>query len=95
MIYVPKPYKLYHNSDISSPLLPEMLLRKLMLMVTSGVEFSFDDIMYRQVDGVAMGSPFEPSVWQTYLLVIVSLLFLSMSILRFILALLMIALCTA
>ena len=26
-------------------------------MVTSGVEFFFDDIMYRQVDGVAMGSP--------------------------------------
>ena len=48
---------LYHNSNISSPLLSEMSLRKLMLMVTSGVKFSFDSIMYRQVDGVAMGSP--------------------------------------
>ena len=47
----------YHNSNISSPLLSEMSLRKLMLMVTSGVKFSFDSIMYRQVDGVAMGSP--------------------------------------
>ena len=28
-----------------------------MLMVTSGVEFSFDDVMFRQIDGVAMGSP--------------------------------------
>ena len=51
---------LYQNSDISSPLLSEMLFRNLMLMVTSGVEFSFDDIMYRQVDGVAVGSPLGP-----------------------------------
>ena len=29
-------------------------------MVTGGVEFSFDDVMYRQVDGVAMGSPLGP-----------------------------------
>ena len=29
-------------------------------MVTSGVEFSFDDTMYRQIDGVAMGSPLGP-----------------------------------
>ena len=26
-------------------------------MVTSGVEFSFNDVMFRQIDGVAMGSP--------------------------------------
>ena len=25
--------------------------------VISSVEFSFNDIMYRQIDGVAMGSP--------------------------------------
>ena len=37
-----------------------MSFRKLMLKVTSGVEFFFDDIMYRQVDGVAMGSPLGP-----------------------------------
>ena len=35
-------------------------LRKLLLMVTSGVEFSFDNIMYQQTDGVAMGSPLGP-----------------------------------
>ena len=51
---------LYHSSNIASPSLSEMSYRKLMLMVTSGVEFSFDDIMYRQVDGVAMGSPLGP-----------------------------------
>ena len=31
-----------------------------MSLVTTGVEFSFDDVMYRQVDGVAMGSPLGP-----------------------------------
>ena len=29
-------------------------------MVPSGVEFSFDNVMYKQVDGVAMGSPLGP-----------------------------------
>ena len=29
-------------------------------MVASGVEFSFEDVRYRQVDGVAMGSPLGP-----------------------------------
>ena len=49
---------LYHKSDTSSPLLSEMSFRK--LMVTSGVEFLFDEIMYGQVDGVAMGCPLGP-----------------------------------
>ena len=31
-----------------------------MLMVTSGVEYSFDGVMFRQTDGVAMGSPLGP-----------------------------------
>ena len=40
----------------------ENSLRQLLLMVTSGVEFSFDDVMYRQLDGVAMGSPLGPTL---------------------------------
>ena len=31
-----------------------------MRMVTSDVEFSFDNVMYRQIDEVAMGSPLGP-----------------------------------
>ena len=31
-----------------------------MLLVTTGVEFSFNDVMYKQIDGVAMGSPLGP-----------------------------------
>ena len=47
-----------------------------MLMVTSGVGFSFDDIMYRQGDGVAVESPLGLLLANilNILLVIVSLL---------------------
>ena len=33
-----------------------------MEMATSSVEFSFNDIMHRQIDGVAMGSPLGPAL---------------------------------
>ena len=53
--------RLYHNDDdIDLPWLPETGFRRLMLMVTSGVEFSFGDVMFKQTDGVAMGSPLGP-----------------------------------
>ena len=48
--------ELYH-SDILPPCLTEASFTKLLRKVTSGVEFSFDEVMYRQTDGVAMGSP--------------------------------------
>ena len=35
---------------------------ELMKSATSGVEFSFNDIMYKQTDGVAMGSPLGPAL---------------------------------
>ena len=50
---------LFRNS-LPTPTLSEASFRRLMLMVTSGVEFSFDNVMYRQCDGVAMGSPLGP-----------------------------------
>ena len=51
--------QLYH-SDIERPSLSEKSFQKLLRMVTTGVEFSFDNIMFRQIDGVAMGSPLGP-----------------------------------
>ena len=33
---------------------------ELMIMATKGVEFSFGKTMFKQVDGVAMGSPLGP-----------------------------------
>ena len=51
--------ELYH-SDILLPCLTEASFTNLLRKVTSGVEFSFDEVIYRQTDGVAMGSPLGP-----------------------------------
>ena len=51
---------LYHNNSVDTPWLPESSFHTLMSLVTTGVEFSFDNVMYRQVDGVAMRSPLGP-----------------------------------
>ena len=51
---------LYRDDDVTEPSIPEDLLRKLLLKATTEVEFSFDDVIYKQVDGVAMGSPLGP-----------------------------------
>ena len=41
---------------------PRQIFVERMEMATSSVEFSFDDIMRRQVDEVAVGSPLRPSL---------------------------------
>ena len=41
---------------------PRQIFVELMEMATSSVEFSFNDIMHRQIDGVAMGSPLGPAL---------------------------------
>ena len=51
---------LYRDESIPRPSVPERLMRKLLLKATTEVEFSFNGQMYRQVDGVAMGSPLGP-----------------------------------
>ena len=51
---------LYRNEKIEPPSLTEKSFRELLFALTSGVEFSFNDIMYRQIVGVAMGSPLGP-----------------------------------
>ena len=51
---------LYHNPDIIKSRVPEDLFVKLMKKATTDVEFRFADTMYRQTDGVAMGSPLGP-----------------------------------
>jgi len=58
---------LYHGDVCDAPVLSEESFRKLMLMVTNGVEFSFDNVMYKQVDGVAMGSPLGPLLANVFL----------------------------
>ena len=51
---------LYRDDSIPKPSMPEPLTRKMLLKATTEVEFSFDNQMYKQVDGVAMGSPLGP-----------------------------------
>ncbi|VDQ03208.1 unnamed protein product [Trichobilharzia regenti] len=40
--------------------LPEPEFKRLLLMCTMGVKHQFDNTLYRQIDGVAMGSPLSP-----------------------------------
>ena len=50
-----------YRGNVGSPVtIEETYFRRLMNMVTSGVEFSFENVMYRQIDCVAMGSPLGP-----------------------------------
>ena len=51
---------LYRDDNISPPTIPESLLKKMLVKATTEVEFSLDNTMYRQIDGVAMGSPLGP-----------------------------------
>ena len=49
------------DSD-AQPFISMAVSIELMKNATSGVEFSFNDIMYKQTDGVAMGSPLNPAL---------------------------------
>ena len=51
---------LYRDPGIVKPALPEKLFESLLMKATTEVEFSFNGVMYRQKDGVAMGSPLGP-----------------------------------
>ena len=42
--------------------IPEDTFKELMLIATRGVEFSFNNQMYKQLAGVAMGSPLGPAI---------------------------------
>jgi hypothetical protein len=53
--------KLYADNMTPGGLSRENFI-ELMNYATGSVEFSFDDVMYRQIDGVAMGSPLGPSL---------------------------------
>ena len=50
------------NIDMELTTLTEDSFKELMRRATSGVEFSFNDKIYRQADGVAMGSPLGPAL---------------------------------
>ena len=57
---------LYRESDIIKPRVPEDLFVKLVKKAKMDVEFRFAGTMYRQTDGMAMGSPLGPVLANIY-----------------------------
>ena len=51
-----------YNGDLPEPIIPKHVFTDLMKIATFSVEFSFNNCMYRQIDGVAMGSPLGPAL---------------------------------
>ena len=49
-----------YETDLKPPSVPADAFRYLLRFATCNVQFSFDDIMFKQTDGVAMGSPLGP-----------------------------------
>ena len=49
-----------YNGELIPPPFPRAVFDELMQTATPSVEFSFNNIMHRQIDGVAMGSPLGP-----------------------------------
>ena len=58
---IPVKYWLYNNKS-ASPGKNKNVVIKLMNIATTLVDFSFDNITYKQIDGVAMGSPLGPAL---------------------------------
>ena len=52
----------FYNNDSMAPSFPRNIFVKLMHLGTFSVEFSFNNNMHRQIDGVAMGSPLGPAL---------------------------------
>ena len=52
---------LYDQFD-SQPVIPKDVFVELIKSATSSVELSFNNTMYKQIDGVAMGSPLGPAL---------------------------------
>ena len=40
--------------------IPKIIMKKMLLLLTKDVCFLFEDDIYQQTDGVALGSPFGP-----------------------------------
>ena len=51
-----------YRVHLDCPPFPEDAFKELMLIATPGVEFSFNNQMYKQLDGMAMSSPLGPAL---------------------------------
>ena len=64
-----------YNGELTLPLFPCAVFVELLQMATSSVEFSFNNSMYRQIDGVNMDSPLGPSLANIFVRYYEALLF--------------------
>ena len=46
-----------YESNLTPPIMEKDVFTELVSIATTSVEFSFNNKMYKQIDGVAMGSP--------------------------------------
>ena len=51
-----------YDKNLPTPIIPKHVFVELMEIATTSVEFSFNNVMYKQIDGVAMGSPLGPAL---------------------------------
>ena len=54
--------KTLYDGHLPTPVISKHVFIELMKTATTSVEFSFNNIMYRQIDGVAVGSPLGPAL---------------------------------
>ena len=59
--------ELWRKNNLDNSDLDEVAFRKLLTFATSNVHFLFNDEWYKQIDGVAMGSPLAPTLASIFL----------------------------
>ena len=65
-----------YSGKFIPPDFPKAVFIELMQMATSGVEFSFNNTMYQQTDGIAIGSTLGSVLANIFLLAITRIKFL-------------------
>ena len=53
-----------YESNLTPAIMDKDVFMEFMNVATTSVEFSFNNKMYKQIDGVAMGSPLGPALGQ-------------------------------